>query len=73
MAESKTPSELQREITVIIAQECGCTASWAQHPQPVNDKELDAIFGRILDLLAPMVVSGLGAKKPETCPENAGG
>jgi hypothetical protein len=46
-----TPSQLARAIEEIIAEECGCTASWIQHPEPVSLSELSRIAGRIERLL----------------------
>jgi hypothetical protein len=42
-----TPSELGRAIEQIIAQDCGCTTSWAQHEAPVSLPELARIAARI--------------------------
>jgi len=42
-----TPSELFTKITRILAQESGCSASWAQHPGPLTSTELERIGIRL--------------------------
>ncbi len=42
-----TPSKLVQELERIVAQECNCPASWSQHPEPLNQEELNRIEARI--------------------------
>ena len=46
-----TPAQLARALDRIVAEEAGCPASWAQHPQPVTARELRRIALKICILL----------------------
>lgn len=46
-----TPAQLARALDRIVAEETGCPASWAQHPQPVTAGELRRIALKICTLL----------------------
>ncbi len=46
-----TPAQLARALDRIVAEETGCSASWAQHPHPVTAGELGRIAVKICTLL----------------------
>jgi hypothetical protein len=56
-----TPSQLNSHVTQIIAESCDCSASWAQHPGPMSQREIDEIKVRFTELMmrcvAPAEVS----------------
>lgn len=45
-----TPFELYRELTTILQEETGCSATWAQHEGPLGISEAAQIFTRIEEL-----------------------
>jgi hypothetical protein len=44
------PNELHRQVTEIIQDVTGCSATWEQHPHALRSAELRVIGQRILDL-----------------------
>jgi len=46
-----TPIDLFHLVRKILAEECGCGATWEQHPQPLKAAELAAIRMRIVSEL----------------------
>ncbi len=48
------PYELHVKLTEIIQQETGCSASWAQHPEPLTMAEVWKIRERVANLLVEL-------------------
>ena len=46
-----TPLELINILREVVAEECGCNASWEQHPEPLSRDEMAAIRSRVLYVL----------------------
>lgn len=67
-----TPSQLHNEIKVIIAQETGCNVTWEQHVHLLTEQELDAILGKVINLMIRIAVENIGQKKAGSCAGNAG-
>jgi hypothetical protein len=50
-----TPRDLHVRVTEIISSTANCTASWAQHPDPLTLSEILAIKERITEHITSLV------------------
>lgn len=66
-----TPSELHTALTEIIAQETGCSVSWAQHEQSLSKTELSKIMVRSSELFLKAFWEFPTPESPQSSSEDA--